>query len=138
VMSEDARVGDPHVKIGLVAGDGGAVIWPLLVGPSRAKEFLMRGSLIKGPRAERIGLVNYCVPKAEVMETAEEIVQELAEGATWAMRWTKLSVNKILKQNVNLVLETSMALEKYCFKMEDHREATLAFKEKRKPVFKGR
>jgi enoyl-CoA hydratase/carnithine racemase len=138
VIAEDARIGDPHVKIGLVAGDGGAVIWPLLVGPSRAKEYLMRGSLIKGREAERVGLVNHCVPKAEVLGHARAIAQELADGATWAIRWTKLSVNKALKERVNLVLETSMALEKYCFKMDDHREATRAFKEKRKPKFTGR
>src|SRR3546814_6194050 len=43
VVADDARLGDTHIKVGLVAGDGGAVIWPLLVGPQRAKEFLMRG-----------------------------------------------------------------------------------------------
>ena len=60
VMSEDARIGDSHVnKVGLVAGDGGTVIWPLLIGVSKAKEYLMRGTLLKGREAERIGLVNH-------------------------------------------------------------------------------
>src|SRR5947208_10636778 len=69
VMSEDARIGDSHVnKVGLVAGDGGTVVWPLLIGVSKAKEYLMRGTLLKGREAERIGLVNHCVAKAEVME----------------------------------------------------------------------
>jgi enoyl-CoA hydratase/carnithine racemase len=138
IAAKSARIGDPHVKVGLVAGDGGAIIWPLLVGVNRAKEFLMRGKLIAAPDAERIGLVNYCVEKDEVLPKAREIAKELAEGAPWAMRWTKLSVNKILKDQVNLVLDASMALEKYCFHMEDHKEATRAFKEKRKPVFTGR
>ena len=62
VAAQAARIGDPHVKIGLVAGDGGAVIWPMLVGPNRAKEFLMRGNLIGAVEAERIGLVNYAPP----------------------------------------------------------------------------
>lgn len=53
---------DPHARIGLVAGGGEAAIWPLLVGISRAKEFLMRGSLIEGKEAQRIGFVNYAVP----------------------------------------------------------------------------
>ena len=138
VCSATARIGDPHVKVGLVAGDGGAVIWPLLVGVSRAKEFLMRGTLINGTDAARIGLVNHVVAKDEVLAEARAIAQELADGATWAIRWTKLSVNKALKERVNLVLETSMALEKACFHMEDHKEATRAFKEKRKPAFRGR
>jgi enoyl-CoA hydratase len=98
----------------------------------------MRGKMVPASEAERIGLLNYCVPKDEVLPKAREIVRELADGAPWAIRWTKLSVNKILKDQMNLVLETSMALEKYCFHMDDHKEATRAFKEKRKPTFTGR
>ena len=138
VASEAARIGDPHARIGLVAGDGGAAIWPLLVGISRAKEFLMRGSLIKGKDAERIGLVNYALPAEQVLPRATEIAQELAEGATWAIRWTKLSVNRILKQNMHMILDASMALEHETMHMQDHREATKAFAEKRKPSFTGR
>ena len=67
VMSEDARIGDSHVnKVGLVAGDGGNVIWPLLVGVNKAKEFLLRGTLLNGREAERIGLVNHCVAADQV------------------------------------------------------------------------
>ncbi|MDR7097456.1 enoyl-CoA hydratase/isomerase family protein [Hydrogenophaga laconesensis] len=137
VMADTARVGDPHVRVGLVAGDGGAVVWPLLLGISRAKEMLMRGLLIKGPEAERIGLVNHVVPRDQVLTLAQEIARELADGATWAIRWTKLSVNKILKDRMNLVYDASNALEKLTLKMEDHQEAARAFKEKRKPAFKG-
>lgn len=136
VMAEDARIGDTHVsRVGLVAGDGGTVIWPLLVGVNKAKEFLMRGTLLKGPEAERIGLVNHVAPRAEVLERAQAIATELAQGPTWAIRWTKLSVNQVLKQRVNLMLEASMALEQVTFETADHKEATLSFKEKRKPTF---
>ena len=138
VASETARIGDPHARIGLVAGDGGAAIWPLLVGISRAKEFLMRGSLINGKEAERIGLVNYAVPTEQVLPKATEIAQELADGATWAIRWTKLSVNRILKQNMHMILDASMSLEHETMHMQDHREATKAFAEKRKPNFTGK
>lgn len=138
VISDEARIGDPHVKVGLVAGDGGAAIWPLLVGVSRAKEFLMRGTMINGRQAEQIGLVNYAVTAQEVYGKAHEIAMELAQGATWAIRWTKLSVNKILKERVNLILESSMALEQVTFTTDDHAEATRAFAEKRKPRFTGR
>lgn len=138
VMSEDARIGDSHVnKAGLVAGDGGTVIWPLLVGVNKAKEYLMRGTLIKGREAERIGLVNHCVPAADVLATARAIAQELADGPTWAIRWTKLSINQIVKDRANRLLEASMALEQVTFATADHQEATLSFKEKRKPKFGG-
>jgi enoyl-CoA hydratase len=136
VMSEDARIGDSHVnKAGLVAGDGGTVIWPLLVGVNKAKEFLMRGTLLMGAEAERIGLVNHCVPAAEVMDKARAIAQELADGPSWAIRWTKLSINQIVKERVNMMLEASMALEQVTFATADHKEATMSFKEKRKPKF---
>ena len=137
VASESARFGDTHVKVGIVAGDGGAVIWPLLIGPARAKEFLMRGTLINGADGARIGLVNYAVPPAAVLAKAHEIARELADGPTWAIRWTKLSVNKWLKDQVNLILDASLAYEMITFNTEDHREAARAFVEKRKPQFKG-
>ncbi len=138
VMSDKARIGDPHVRVGLVAGDGGAVMWPLLLGMSRAKEFLLRGMLIHGPDAERMGLVNYSVPRDQVMEKAREIATELANGATWAIRWTKLSLNSIIKERNVLVQPAAYALEHITMEMDDHREATRAFKEKRKPKFTGR
>lgn len=136
VMSESARIGDTHVsRVGLVAGDGGTVIWPLLVGVNKAKEFLMRGTLLKGPEAERLGLINHCVPATEVLDRAHEIAQELADGPVWATRWTKLSINQIIKDRVNRLMEASMALEQVTFALADHKEATQAFKEKRKPRF---
>ena len=135
VAADTARIADPHVRIGLVAGDGGAVIWPHLIGPNRAKEFLMRGSMINGVDAARIGLVNYAVPAGDVLKKASELARELADGPRWAIRWTKVSVNKMLKESVNLVLDTSLAFEEVSMKLPDHQEATRAFVEKRKPVF---
>lgn len=136
VVADDARIGDTHVsRVGLVAGDGGTVIWPLLLGVNKAKEFLMRGTLLKGAEAGRIGLVNHAVARAEVLDTAMQIAHELAHGPTWAIRWTKLSLNQVVKERVNHLLEASMALEQVTFATDDHREATLAFKEKRKPRF---
>lgn len=136
VMSQEARIGDTHVsRVGLVAGDGGTVIWPLLVGVNKAKEFLMRGTLLNGAEAERIGLVNHCVPAGEVLPHARSIALELAHGPTWATRWTKLSVNQVVKDRVNRLMEASMALEQVTFGLGDHREATQAFKQKRKPRF---
>ncbi|HKD66759.1 MAG TPA: enoyl-CoA hydratase-related protein [Candidatus Binataceae bacterium] len=135
VAAETARIADPHVRVGLVAGDGGAVIWPHLIGPNRAKEFLMRGNMINATEAARLGLVNYAVPAADVMKKANELARELADGPRWAIRWTKVSVNKTLKESVNLVLDTSLAFEEVTMKMPDHLEAARAFVEKRKPVF---
>lgn len=136
--AENAKIGDPHVRVGVVAGDGGAVIWPWLVGAARAKEFLMTGDIISATEAERIGLINHVVSADKLMETAMTFATRLANGPTKAIRWTKVSVNKILRDTANLVLDTSLALEKQCFVTEDHKEAIRAFTEKREPKFQGR
>ena len=137
VVSEKARFADTHVRVGIVAGDGGALIWPLLVGPHRAKEFLMRGHFINGAEAGRIGMVNYAVPPEQVMVKARELAQELADGPTWAIRWSKLAVNKWLKQQANLIMDASLAYEMMTFGTEEQKEAARAFGEKRKAKFQG-
>ncbi|MBI2962658.1 MAG: enoyl-CoA hydratase/isomerase family protein [Deltaproteobacteria bacterium] len=136
--SDAARIGDPHVRIGVVAGDGGAIIWPWLVGAARAKEFLMTGDLLSAEDAHRIGLVNHVVPAEQLLPKALGLAERLANGPIQAIRGTKVSVNKILRETVNLVLDTSLALEKLCFATQDHREAVNAFLEKRAPKFTGR
>jgi len=137
ISSENAKFGDPHVKVGLVAGDGGAVIWPLLCGLARAKEYLMTGDLISATEAERIGLINHVVPPDEVMPKAMELARRLANGPTRAIRWTKLACNKRLRDEVNLVLDASLGVETLSMLTEDHKEAARAFTEKRAPEFKG-
>jgi len=137
IIAETAKFGDSHVKVGLVAGDGGAVVWPLLVGPARAKEFLMRGRLINGKEAHELGLVNHVVPAEQVMETAMSMARELNALPPLAVRWTKLSVNKWLKHQMNLILDASIAYEMLSINSKDHHEAAKAFIEKRPPSFKG-
>lgn len=137
IAAEQARLADTHVKIGLVAGDGGAIIWPLLVGVHRAKEYLMTGDFVSAPEAERIGLVNRVLPVDEVLPAAMELAERLANSATWAVRWTKASVNKILREHLNLVLDASLAYESLTSGTADHQEATRAFMEKRPPNFTG-
>lgn len=137
VIAEDARIGDTHVAAGLVAGDGGAVIWPLLVGPQRAKEFLMTGRLISGREAAELGLANYALPADQVMDQARDIVGRMVRQPKWAVRWTKLTVNKWLKHQVNLILDSGLGYEIATLFTEDHKEAVTAFAEKRKPQYKG-
>ena len=135
--AEKAKIGDPHVRVGIVAGDGGAVIWPWLAGMAKAKEYLMTGDLLTAQEAERIGLINHVVPADELYAKAMEFAQRLANGPTLAIRWTKVSVNKILKDTVNTVLDASLAYEGLTMQTSDHREAAKAFVEKRTPKFTG-
>lgn len=138
IAADTARFGDPHVRVGYVAGDGGAVIWPQLIGFARAKEYLMLGKMISARDAAQIGLINHAVEEEELDKTVDDIATRLASGALSAIRGTKVSVNIALKQMVHAALDTSMALEVLSNLTEDHQEAVTAFREKRKPVFTGR
>ena len=138
IAAETARFGDTHISVGLVPGDGGTVIWPLLIGVARAKELLMTGDIIDAKEADRLGLVNKVVPLEDLMPTAKKLAMRLAHGPTLAIGWTKRSVNKKIKQDMNLLIEAVSATERFSFYTEDHKEAARAFVEKRKPQFKGR
>lgn len=137
VMADDAQIGDTHVPAGLVAGDGGAVLWPMLIGPMKAKEYLMTGKLLSGAEAAQLGLVSYSCPSDQLMAKANELAEDFLAQPRWAMRWTKMAVNKSIKQQCNLVLDASMALELITLFSNDHKEAARSFVEKRKPNFTG-
>lgn len=138
IAVDTARIGDPHVKVGLVAGDGGAVIWPLLVGPARAKEYLLTGNLMRATEAERIGLINHAVPAEEFWPAVNKMAQSILGNPQRAVRWTKRAVNRHVLQATNLVLDYSLCLEGHSFMTEDLVEAVNAFLEKRQPSYTGR
>jgi len=137
-IADTAKIGDPHVAIGLVAGDGGAVIWPQLVGFARAKEFLMTGALLDANRAAAIGLVNHCVPAAELDGAVDAFCDKLAAGATQAIRWTKTTVNIELKRIAHALMDPGIAYEALTAQSRDHAEAVAAFRAKRPPKFTGK
>jgi enoyl-CoA hydratase len=137
IASNTARIADPHVRVGLVAGDGGAAIWPQLIGFARAKEFLMTGDMVAAPDAARMGLINHAVPAAELDDKVLHLANKLAKGATLAIRWTKRAVNIQLRDVVTRVFDASMAYEAMSQRTADHKEAVSAFNEMRRPQFKG-
>ena len=136
-MADTATIADPHVRVGIVAGDGGTAIWPLAVGPARAKEYLLTGDAVSAAEAERIGLVNHVVPSGELRDAAVAFAQRLAAGAPLALRYTKLAVNKLVKDALNTAFDVATALEVVTFHSADHAEALAALREKRPPEFKG-
>jgi enoyl-CoA hydratase len=135
--AEHAKIGDPHVSIGFVAGDGGPAIWPQLVGFARAKEYLMTGELLTARKAEQIGLINYALPADELDGAVQAFADRLLNGATKAIRWTKTVTNIELKRIVHGVMDASVAYEALSNRTGDHREAVDAFLAKRKPTFRG-
>lgn len=136
--AEHAKIGDPHVGIGLVAGDGGAVVWAQRIGLARAKEYLLTGELLTATKAAEIGLINHAVPADQLDEAVDTFCQRLLDGAPNAIRWTKVLTNMELKRIAGAVMEAGIAYESISVRSEDHREGIAALREKRTPKFTGR
>jgi enoyl-CoA hydratase len=137
IASDQAKIGDPHVLIGYSAGDGGAFLWPQLVGYLRAKEYLLTGDPIPAVEAARMGLINRAVPPQQLDDEVYNLARRLASGARKAIRWTKVSINLGLKQLAHMTMDSSLAYEALTNLSKDHQEAVAAFREKRTPNFTG-
>ena len=132
-----ARFCDSHVKAGMVAGDGGVLLWPLLVGMHRAKEYLMTGEPVPAEKAAEIGLINACVPDDQLDAHVQNMAEKLRDLPPHAVNYTKAALNIALKQMTGAAFEMSLGYEIYSMGMNDFREATTAFVEKRKGVYSG-
>lgn len=137
IASEKARIGDPHVCMGLVAGDGGCVIWPQLIGFNKAKELLMLGDMLKAAEADKYGLINHLVAPEELDAKTDEIADRLVNGATKAIRFTKITANIPLRKIAAELMDASLPYEALTNMTQDHQEAVNAFNEKRAANFTG-
>jgi enoyl-CoA hydratase len=137
VASENARFGQPEVKLGIAPGYGGTVRLPRLIGKARALELLLTGEMIDATEAHRIGLVNRLVPADRLLSEAEALLKAILANGPLAVRACLEAVDSGLEMGV----DEALLLEANYFGLlsatEDMREGTKAFVEKRKPVFKG-
>lgn len=138
IAAESAVIGDPHVKVGLVAGDGGALMWPMLIGFQRAKELLLLGDNISATEAARIGLITHVVPDAELDARVGSLTERLLKLPPLALRGTKKAINHTLRGLALSTFEYGVSLETQSQLTRDHAEAVEAFIGKRKPAFTGR
>jgi enoyl-CoA hydratase len=138
VMSEQAVIVDPHVNVGLVAGDGGAAVWPLLVGPLAAKRHLLLGDPLRADDALRLGVAAEVCAAGEVAARSMAWAERLVAQPPLAVRGTKLAVNNGIKRALLDSFDLSTALEMPCFTSHDHAEAIDAIREGRSPRFEGR
>jgi len=134
IMADTARITDGHTRLGVVAGDHAAIIWPLLCGMAKARYYLLTSDFLDGKEAERIGLVSLCVPRDDVLAKAWEVADKLAAGSQNAVRWTKRALNNWLRQ-AGPIFDQSLALEMLSFMGPDVREGARAIREKRPPRF---
>jgi enoyl-CoA hydratase len=136
VVAEDARLTDGHLRLGVVAGDHAAILWPLLCGMAKAKYYLLTADFIDGREAERIGLVSRCVPAERVLPESLEIAERLALGPQQAARWTKRTLNHWLRQAIP-AFDASVAYEMLTFLGSDVQEGAQAIRERRPPSFEN-
>jgi len=138
VAARSAVFADTHVNMGIGAGDGGQVIWPLLMGVNRAKYYLMTGERLVAEEAERLGLVTFVTDDGQALERALEIARKLAAGPAVAIAASKVPINHWIRAQAAQILPLSLAMEEQCFRTADAAEAVTAFQEKRPPRFTGR
>jgi enoyl-CoA hydratase len=138
VASRGARIMDSHVKIGLVAGDGGAVVWPPSIGLIRTKRHLLFGDPVLAEDGYAIGMVSDLVETPEdVMPMARQLARRLAALPPLAVQGTKRTLNAALAQQSTGVLDIGLMLELGTMQSKDLLEAIDAFENKRQGIFTG-
>jgi enoyl-CoA hydratase len=138
IASENAKFGQPEVRLGIIPGAGGTQRLPRLVGKGRALQLILSGEIINAEEAHRIGLVNEVVPSSDLIKRAEAILTQINSNAPLAVKFSLEAVNQGLEtsQSEGLLLEASLFA--ICAASEDKKEGTSAFLEKRAPQFQGR
>jgi enoyl-CoA hydratase len=120
-MSEDAFMSDPHVAVGLTAGDGGPLTWPFLTSLLRAKEFLFTGDRIPADQAVALGLANRVVAADALQDEALAFARRLAALPRHALRSSKRAINLHVLKAAGGLLDFAFAMEHQSFDDEDHR-----------------
>ena len=139
VASRDATFADSHVRMGLVAGDGGALIWPLMAGMARAKRHLLTGDAITAEDAFLAGMVSELVDSADgLMAAATQLAEKIAALPPLAVQGTKQTLGRLLHHCSEEILTLGLQLERDSMLSKDVVEATNAFREKRPGDFRGR
>jgi enoyl-CoA hydratase len=138
VASENAKFGQPEVKLGILPGGGGTQRLPRLVGKGRALQLILSGEMISAQEAYRIGLVNEIVPAAELIARAEAILKSIFANAPVAVRYSLEAVNKGMETSQSEGLSLEASFFGLCAGTEDKKEGTQAFLQKRAPQFQGR
>src|SRR3954470_22154354 len=138
IAAENAKFGQPEVKLGLLPGGGGTQRLPRLVGKGRALQLILTGGIITAAEAYRIGLVNEVVPPAQLIARAEAILNEIFSNAPLAVKFSLQAVNDGMESTLAEGLALEASYFGLCAGTEDKKEGTAAFLEKRKPQYQGR
>jgi enoyl-CoA hydratase len=138
LASENAKLGQPEVKLGIIPGYGGSQRLPRLVGKGLAMQMVLAGEMITAQEAHRIGLVNEVVPPGELIARAEAIASKIIANAPLAVQYAMEAVNRGMEMTLAEGLYLEAVLFGVCCATEDKTEGTKAFLEKRAAQFKGK
>ena len=138
IASENAKLGTPEVGVGLIPGWGATQRLPKVIGLGRAKELILTGVHITSNAAENLGLVNKVVTPEELINTAKEMAQKIADNAPVAVKLAKSTINVAFDVNIDEGYKHELDAEKKCFETEDLQEGIQALFDKRKPNFSGK
>jgi methylglutaconyl-CoA hydratase len=137
IAADTAKMGLTETSLAIIPGAGGTQRLPRLIGKGRAKELIYTAKRITAIEAEKIGLIEYAVPSEQLMEKAVQMANQIVENAPIAVAQAKIAINRGLEVDLN----TGLKLEQMAYEMtiptKDRLEGLQAFKEKRKPVYKG-
>jgi enoyl-CoA hydratase len=136
--SENAKFGQPEVKLGIIPGYGGTQRLPRLVGKGRALQIVLSGEMLSAQEAYRIGLVNEVVPLGELIPRAEALAAKIIANGPLACKYVIEAVNKGMEMTLQEGLFLEASLFGVCCATEDKNEGTKAFLEKRAPQFAGK
>ena len=138
LASQNAKVGQPEVKLGIIPGYGGTQRLPRLVGKGVAMQLVLAGEMISAEEAHRIGLVNEVTAPGDLIPRAEAIAQKIVANAPLAIQYAMEAVNRGLELTLPDALYLEATLFAVCCATEDKKEGTTAFLEKRAPQFRGK
>lgn len=138
VVSDDARLGQPEIHLGLMPGAGGTQRLTHALGKALAMEMVLLGREITGAEAYARGLANACVPAERVVPTALHLAVGVAKGAPLAMRAAKAAVQNAFESPLRSALTSERAVFRELLATSDGREGIAAFNEKRKPTWSGK
>ena len=138
IASDNAKFGQPEIKLGVIPGFGGTQRLTRLVGKGKSMEMNLLGDMVSADKAEQIGLANWVVPQGELLPTVNKVAEQLASSAPIALSMTIDAINKGLECALPEALDYEVKAFGICCASEDKNEGTSAFLEKRAAQFTGK
>jgi enoyl-CoA hydratase len=138
IAAEDAKIGQTEVRVGLIPGGGGTQVLPRLVGEKKAKELIFTGAMISATEAMNLGIINRVVPREELKEATQKLVDELLRNSPAIIGLAKIAINRSLEVPLQAGMSYERDLFALAFSYDDQKEGAKAFLEKRKPNYSGK